>query len=419
MARTDLVTHSAKDLQALAAAVDDGIVERIGRGMVQAMAEGLPDIDFDADLTADALAACWETGGHFFAGLATEPWMVPPVPPPLSDLARTLARRGAEVAVLIKTTRLAQSVFWPAVMESAERAIDDPSARMRALTITFERFGEYLEGLLDGAIVIFQEERDRTMRGAHARRNETIQALLKGHKLDVDGASRVLGYELRRWHTALTLSEPTADHDALERLEAIVGDAAKALAASTSLTTTSGSRGLWVWLATYEPPAPEQVDALKALAVPAGVLVAVGQAAPGTAGFRRSHEDAMAAQRVVLARGASDAVTPYADVEIVSLLSSNDRAARALVARELGGLVARDRQSATLRETVLAFLRCGNSATAAGRDLQVHTNTVRYRIEKAEEILGRPLQGQQLQLQLQLALMLVATLGDGFLPDDA
>jgi len=39
---------------------------------------------------------------------------------------------------------------------------------------------------------------------------------------------------------------------------------------------------------------------------------------------------------------------------------------------------------------------------------------VRYRIEQAEELLGRPLQGQH--LQLQLALMLVDTLGAGILP---
>jgi DNA-binding PucR family transcriptional regulator len=313
-------------------------------------------------------------------------------------------------------TRLGQSVFWPAVMDVAERAIEDPAARMRVLTIAFERFSIYLESLLEGAIAIFQEERDRTMRGAHARRNETIQALLKGQDLDADGASRALGYELMRWHTAVALSDPGGGHDALEGLEAVSGEVAAALESAGNLTVPSGSRGLWAWHATHRPPTPEGIAAVATLEMPPGVLVTVGLPAMGIKGFRRSHEDAIAAQRVALAHEGNAPVTLYADVEVVSLLSRDDEAARALVERELAGLTGLDRQSATLRQTVLGFLRCGTSATAAGRDLQVHTNTVRYRIEKAEEILGHPLQGQQ--LELQLALMLVDLLGARVLPPE-
>jgi hypothetical protein len=409
-----MVSHGTTDLQRLARAVDEEDLERISEGMVAAIAEGFSEIDFDADLAADALAASRATGGDFLAGLAAESWIPPATPPELSDLARTVARRGMDLAALIKMTRQGQSVFWPAVMDSAERAIDDPAVRMRVLTIAFERFSVYLETLLDRAVVVFQEERDRTIRGAHARRNEAIQALLKGQDLDPDGASRALGYELLRWHTAVTLSQPSGGADALEQLESVANQISGALHATGSLSTASGAHGLWCWFASYGPPGATEVSSIAALELPPGVQTSVGPPANGVAGFLESHEGALAAQRVALANDAAAQVILYTDVEVVSLLWRDERAARALVARELTGLTGLDRQSATLRETVLAFLRCGNSATAAGRDLNVHTNTVRYRIGKAEEIFGHTLQGQH--LQMQLALMLVDVLGARILP---
>jgi PucR-like helix-turn-helix protein/diguanylate cyclase with GGDEF domain len=415
MGRTSSLSENARSLNKLAQAVDEEMVQGIAEGMLEAMSEGLPDIEFDGDLAADALAASREAAGGFLWGIDAEPWIVPPVPPALSDLARTLARRGVDLTVLIKLTRLGQSVFWPAVMESAERSIQDPAVRMRVLTTTFERFSLYLEGLLDGTVAIFLEERDRNMRGAHARRYETIQALIKGQDLDIDGASRALGYELRRFHTALALSAPDGGQDALGQLESLARAIAAAVDSGSIVTTASGSRGLWAWIGTTALLTCEQVTRVSAVPVPPGAHAAVGAAAPGMAGFRRSHEEALAAQRVALAIEDAPPITMYADVEIASLLSHDIHAARALVARELAGLTGKDKQSAKLRQTVLAFLRCGGSATAAARDIDVHTNTVRYRIEQAEEMLGHTLQGQQ--LQLQLALMLVETLGAGILPE--
>jgi DNA-binding PucR family transcriptional regulator len=239
--------------------------------------------------------------------------------------------------------------------------------------------------------------------------------LLKGQDLETDGASRALGYELRRCHTALAVSDPDGGHDSLAGLESVARAAAAAVDAGGILTVPSGSRGLWAWIGTYAPLSRDQITRISGLQVPPGVHAAVGAPATGMTGFRRSHEEALAAQRVALAIENAAPVTLYADVEIVSLLSHDTHAARALVARELAGLAGIDKSSAKLRQTVLAFLRSGCSATAAARDIDVHTNTVRYRIEQAEEALDRTLQGQQ--LQLQLALMLVETLGSGVLPE--
>jgi sugar diacid utilization regulator len=415
------VSSDAAAVRQMAARVDDALIERIATSMVDAMTAGVPEVDGDADIKADALVASRETARDVMVGLDADPWIVEGPPPGLTDLARTLARRGLDITVLMKLVRFGQAVFWPAIMETAEQSIEDSAVRMRVLATVFERFGNYVETVLVETVAVYQQERDLRMRGANARRHELIEALIGGEEPSTDGASRVLGYELRRSHTALALWEEEAArhgaHDALDRLEGLARDLGAALGARRVLSTPSGSRGLWAWLAIDAGPTRTQLDAVRALAIPPGLRAAIGQPGRNMTGFRRSHEEALAAQRIALTDGRDEAVTWHADVEIVSLLAHDGRGVRALVARELAGLTGVDPQSDKLRRTSLAYLRCACSATAAARELGVHTNTVRYRIEQAEDALGRPLQGQQ--LRLQLALMLVESVGPAFLPDTA
>ena len=202
--RTTRSGPDAAALRQLTGAIDDILIERIATSMVNAMSTAVPEAGGDPDIHADALAASRETARGFLVGLSADPWVVEGSPE-LADLARTLARRGLDITVLMKLVRYGQAVFWPAIMETAERAVENPSARMRLLQVVFERFGNYVETLLDDTVTVFQLERDLRMRGTHTRRQELIKSLIAGEEPSIDGASRVLGYELRRSHTALAL----------------------------------------------------------------------------------------------------------------------------------------------------------------------------------------------------------------------
>lgn len=404
-------------LRQIAALVNDELIERIAIGMVAAMTAGVAEVR-DPEIRTDALIASRETARDVMRGLDADPWIVEGPPPGLTDLARSLARRGLDVTVLMKLIRLGQGVFWPAIMESAERSIENPSVRMRALQAVFERFGNYIETVLVDTLDVYQQERDLRMRSAHARRHELIESLINGGEPSIDGASRILGYELRRAHTALALwdVDDSRTNDAFDRIEPLARELATALGATGVLSTPSGSRGLWVWIATGDEPAAQaRSTAARSVSASSGLRVAVGRPGVGLNGFRRTHEEALAAQRLALLSGCEQPITWYADVEIVSLLAHDSQGAQALIARELSGLTGRDHASDKLRRTTLAYLRCACSATAAARELGVHTNTVRYRIEQAEQALGRPLHG--LELPLQLALMLVESVGPTLLPN--
>jgi DNA-binding PucR family transcriptional regulator len=56
----------------------------------------------------------------------------------------------------------------------------------------------------------------------------------------------------------------------------------------------------------------------------------------------------------------------------------------------LGSLADDDGQHAMLGDTLRVFLQENGGFVATGERLTLHKNTVRYRIGKAEESLGRP-----------------------------
>ena len=66
-----------------------------------------------------------------------------------------------------------------------------------------------------------------------------------------------------------------------------------------------------------------------------------------------------------------------------------------------------------LRETARAFLVTGGSHTAAAEMLHLHKNTVQYRVQRVEELLGRPL--RESRLEVELALLACHWMGESVL----
>ncbi|WP_162788431.1 PucR family transcriptional regulator [Amycolatopsis albispora] len=135
-----------------------------------------------------------------------------------------------------------------------------------------------------------------------------------------------------------------------------------------------------------------------------GVRAATGISAPGMAGFRRSHREALAAQSVAITTGNGRPITCYADVELACLAAGSGgmAAMRALVERELGQLAATDDATTRLRDTLREYLAHGADARRAGAALHVHRNTVRYRVQQAEQALGHPIDERRAHLELAL-----------------
>jgi DNA-binding PucR family transcriptional regulator len=230
-----------------------------------------------------------------------------------------------------------------------------------------------------------------------------VHAILRGDDVDVDAAGTLLGHPLRPHHTAFVLwaQDGTPASDVVRLLEGSASALGAELGNAHTLSVASGARGLWCWVPTPVPPAPE---VLASMALRPGVRAAVGTAVPGVAGFRRSHREALAAQSVALVDEGGAPVTWYADVELACLAGGvgGMAAMRVMVARELAGLAAPDEAAARLRRTVRLYLATGGSTDLAGKALSLHRNTVRYRIQQAEQLLGHSVHERRVYLELAL-----------------
>jgi DNA-binding PucR family transcriptional regulator len=326
------------------------------------------------------------------------------VPPEALSLAGVLVRRGAEPGDLVHAYLVGQNEFWRAWMEELAERLPSGPGLVVALERSSARVFARADFLVAQLMRHIDRERERWMGGALARRTQLVGRLLAGDEPDVVEASRALGYDIDRWVLAAVLW----NGDDPEALEAQAAVAARVAGVSRAFTLAPGEAGLWAWVATSEPPDLDAIAAAVHESLAAGQAVAFGTPDYGLEGFRRGHEEALLARRVA-ELGDRAGVTRYDDVELVSLASADlDRLGR-FVRKTLGPLIADDEPTARLRETLLAWLAEGANARRAAERLHAHKNTVLYRLQRAQRLLGRPL--DQDRGALELALSAVRALG--------
>ncbi|HEX6712320.1 MAG TPA: helix-turn-helix domain-containing protein [Thermoleophilaceae bacterium] len=331
------------------------------------------------------------------------------IPHEALEFLRGNVRRGIPLAALLRSYRLGHAWLWESWSQALQGRVQDSGELAAGQDQSSAFMFAYVDKVSDALVEEFGTERERMMRSASQMRAETVRAILAGEPVDEEAASRRLGYELKRHHVALRV---TASGSEVSGLERAVGEAAAALGKGEPLVVASGAARFDVWCGSFDPP---KTDGLETYEPPPGVLVAFGRAARGIAGFRSSHGEALQAARIAsLAGGAS--MTSYADVELVSLLAGDLPRARSFVAVQLGPLASTTEPAERLRETVLAFLVSGGSATRVAKELYVHQNTVAYRVKRAEEMLGHKV--SERSIELTCALTLAAVLGPAVLADE-
>ncbi|MEV0766933.1 PucR family transcriptional regulator [Nocardia salmonicida] len=330
------------------------------------------------------------------------------------DGARTVARRGYGVDMLLKTYRAAQRGLWRYITQVLHQQIPDPELRGAVLVIFWEHSTQWLDTCLDGIVAAYMNEREHHTRNFDAQRTEIVQAILRGEPAPSADSPDYLGYPMDNSHVAIVLwtdREVPARH-ATGLLREHASHIAYALGAPPPLLISSGVHGLWAWMATSHLPDIADVP------VPpiAHIHLAIGTPRSGLAGFRRSHLEAGAAQRIATSARNTSAVTFYRDVDLVCLLTGDGDidSVRALIERELGQLADRSEPTARLRDTVLEYLCAGGNIDATASLLGVHGNTVRYRLRQAERRLGHTIESRR--VHIELALRCLSVYGDELLP---
>ena len=388
----------------------------LGRGMADHLSAEIPefapaldDPELRAELEASAAANVGQVM-RLLARAASADDVV--VDHEALEFMRGNVRRGIALSVLLRSYRLGHAWLWEEWSHALQERVRDSGELAAGQDQSSAFMFAYVDKVSGVLVEEFGNERERMVRSAEQLRADTTRAILGGEPVDDEVASRRLGYELRRHHVAIRVSSGPS---AVSGLERAVHEAAATLGAGDPLVVASGAARFDVWKGSFEVPA---TDGLESYEPPPGVLVAFGRPGAGIAGFRSSHAEALQAARVrSLAPGTSPSVIAYGRIELVSLLASDLPRARTFVAGQLGPLSSTAEAAARLRDTVLAFLSVGGSASQVAKHLHVHPNTVAYRVKRAEELLGRKVTEDS--VELACALTLAGVLGPSVLSDDA
>lgn len=386
--------ESSDALDQLVGVVDDRILE------------ALPEFH-DPVLRLELHASTRSHWKGFLAVVTRETIDVQPAPQ-IYDLARTLARRGFELPLLLSVYRIGQRSVWQFITEKLQADVGDPALRSAVLLRFWSHAAYWIDSTVESLIVVFTTEREQFQRGALARRAAIVNAILSGHPVDVDSALGTLAYPLHHHHTAFTLhvEEQVPDPDVQQLLESAARSVSTALDGGPPLIVSSGARSAWCWTASARNADRE---AAASISPPRFVRVTVGTCHQGLDGFRVSNLEAVAALRV--ADGRAVTVVRFEDVDIACLALGvlSDEVRAAFVRRELGDLATSDESNQRLRDTLRAYLKNGGDATDTGEVLQLHPNTVRYRVRQAEKKIGRPI--LQRRTRIEMALEIFGILG--------
>jgi DNA-binding PucR family transcriptional regulator len=384
----------------------DALCEALG----QRLLEDFPAFGQDAELEGEMHRAVNANLYHVFERvMPTGAEEALAAPPDALRFAASVLHRGIDTSELIQAYRVGQNLAWSWWMERlAAHLIGESEVLIEALQVSSQRMFTYVDAAIDQQVRLWEEERRRWLGRAVALRADAVRRVLRGEALVPEEVTQALDYHVDRPLLAAVLwdeAAPAAAEAAIGRLEALADTMALALGANRALLVPAGSWSLWAWFAAERHAAPLDVLAHAAAThLQEGQGIALGLPGMGLEGFRASHRQALRARRLAELAEAPAGVIRFDEIDTLCMLVEDPELIADFMRRKLGGLALMDPNTDRLRENVLVWFREGCNSTRAAARMHTHKNTVLYRLQKAEEALGHPLEDDRLGLELALTL---------------
>ena len=346
------------------------------------------------------------------------------VEPPTAALeyARRVAQHGIPVNALVRAYRLGQQQVLAHVLEEIRRAGLEPEAALNtyeAISIVAFRYIDWISQQVTDA---YETERERWVENRNSVRALRVRELLDSAagSVDIDAAIAAIRYPLRRTHLAMILwtSADDAPGRELLRLERFVRDLADSMTLRDgALFVAADQVSGWGWLPLGTAATADPVEHIRRFAADSvdPPHLAMGTAQSGLEGFRRSHRQAQKARRVAVAGAQNRRVTAAGDpgVAAAALLTEDLVETREWVCETLGPLASDTANDARLRETMRVFFGEGSSYKGAAERLNLHHNSVKYRVDRAVERRGRRIGDDR--IDVEIALLVCHHLGSAVL----
>ncbi len=317
----------------------------------------------------------------------------------MRTFARDVVLRGLVVDD-VGAWRSGERVCWKWWLAACFEATDDPQELRELVEVS----GNTLTTATDDAMVeladYVRRTREELAGGSQLQRYATVELLLQGSDITVSRAEAQLGYALTGSHVGAVVWVDSEDDTGL--LERAAEQVMRACGAESRLTVVAGTVALWLWIPAAATPSPTTLtDRLRGQR---RVRVALGRPAKDVAGFRRTHMDAAAAQRLLARLGSPLSIVRYEDVQLVDLISADVAAADRFVADVLGDFLD---ASPVLHQTVLVYVEEGLNRTSTAERLYTHRNTIDRRLARVDELLPTPFAQHPTEVTVALTLLVL------------
>jgi len=218
-------------------------------------------------------------------------------PAAAEEYARRLAQRGVPIAALLRAYRIGSARFQDWCLQELGRRTDNASiisaAGLRIAAIT----ASYIDKVPEEVVSAYESEKENWLRNQSVARAARVRALLRNEPVDVDSSEAILGYRLRQRHLGVVtwMTGAAASSDSIGWLERATAEmAAGAYCDGRPMFIPQDEFSAWAWLPLgarrdIDVPAPS----IKAIPGSDRIRFALGTPAPGVAGFRRTHQQAL------------------------------------------------------------------------------------------------------------------------------
>jgi hypothetical protein len=399
-----LMTDEVAVNRLLAAAVDrwdtDLLVQRIEQGRSENALlmdlrddtlRGLARSSFAANLS---LAKQWVAGNEELPAEEFEP---------VIQWAQTMADIGVSRQALLDLVREGTLTAWSdlnaTIEQTVSEATESAEEQRLALVRGFGRvlaFNNRLQTIVDQSYQAQEEVHRRS--GAQARHEAVRRVLGTADEVSSTDLYPVLQYELALHHVAVLVSgvAELAAQKLVTRLRSEI-------AASGSLLIRERASEFAMWFSSLSPWSPAALKGIVDELSGSGFRAYVSSSGKGVTGFRETYVQLTRIGSVQNQFADPPAVLQYADVRLEALILDNPAEAARFVRSELGRLADDSASAERLRSTLGAWYETGSYVRAAAL-LHLHEHTVRNRLQRIEEILGRPVDDRRLELHMALRL---------------
>ena len=339
---------------------------------------------------------------------------------PAIEYAYRLAEHRVPSAALRRAYHLGSEALRQEAFAEVKRLDCSPDEKLNVLHYYDGFLHTYVDWMSDEVLTVHDQETRRLTEYSASATATKIRTVLEGGEVSAATFESTAHYRLTQRHRAAVVwidrANPAVDNTT--PLMSLVGRIARGSGASTPFLFTAVDRGAaWVWFAVNDGSDLYSILP-EALATLPGARIAFGAPGDGVEGFRRSHHQALSTARVARISEAPRTMSlSYDDpgLAVASILTEDMAAVKKWVGEELGGLAAPTETAGRLRDTYLRFLDTGGSYTHTGAEMNLHRNTVKYRVEQALGRIGET--RVEKRADVSMALHMCRILGTAALPE--